>query len=153
MKQGQRTRFAALRQALRSGPERPGRAAGRSQERLTGALELAADCGRVDAETVEAGRAAARGTGAAAGQAAALTRLLESLVQAQQCRRQLLREQMHGLSTPLTLIRANLRVLRLTPDLEPAVQAALLAELDADVALVLRLLDDLAAAGDAAGPV
>jgi len=114
-------------------------------ESMAGAFELAAQAGRVDVATVMAGRSAPPGTGSGARLAKAAESLLKALSLAEERRRQAVREQMHALRTPLTLARANVHVLRQTPALEPAVQAALLQELDHDIRRISGLLEVLAA--------
>lgn len=54
-------------------------------------------------------------------------------------------EQVHALRTPLTVLKANLEVLRRTPGLEAQVQALLMAELSADAELLAARFEQLLA--------
>jgi len=155
VKRGRYALRAAIGQVLRGDPAHRSRTALRDMLRdrstteyidsVARAFELAGETGRVDAATMEAGRAAPRGGGSGARLAKAADSLLKALSLAEKRRRQAAREQIHELRTPLTLIRANVHVLRWTPALEPAVQAALLQELDGDIRRLSDLLETLAA--------
>lgn len=158
MSQVRRTPFVAFKEALRCGSrpatvEPGGRGVrtvrgwagiGRLDE-LTRALDHAAQTGLIDVELAEAGCTAGHGSGAAARNAAALTRLLEALARTREHHQYEVQAQASDLLAPLTLLKANLEVLRRTPDLNPAVQAALLRELDTGVRLLASRLEDLVA--------
>jgi signal transduction histidine kinase len=112
---------------------------------VTDALERAARCGHVDAETAELIRLTAPGRGRVARLALAVTDLLDVLARTREHERAATSSAVQSLREPVTSIRAQVQVLCQIPDLTPSARAALLSDMDDEVARLSAELDALAA--------
>lgn len=115
-------------------------------ERLTDVVERAARREHLDAAAAELIRTTALWRGQVARLAVAVTDLLEAVARTRENERQRTFSAVHSMREPLTSVRAQVQVLCQIPDLAAPARAALLADLDSEVARLSAELDALAVA-------
>ena len=113
-------------------------------ERLTDVVERAARREHVEADVAELIRTTALRRGRMARLATAVTDLLEVVARAREDERRRAYSAVQSMREPLTSVRAQVQVLCQIPDLAAPARAALLADLDGEVARLSAELDALA---------